>query len=789
MTTQQSRDDEKNHDAVLPSASAADGTGAHDATPEEADPRVAFVDQVERQAEQMRSLGREITGTGGTVDRRSLRQVFREQGLSFYPLIAVFVLALSELLHNSAFAVETPDIARTFGLSPVFFNIMEVIGQIVSLIAPILAARYVQNRARRAQVMIVAAIIFCIITPMTGFVAVAWLLLITTTIDRATTSASDTVSSSLLIDLYPPQVRVRVVAVLTAATIAADAVAQGIVALLTGPADLTWRGVFIVLGVLSLLCVFVAIGLRDPGYGKYDTERLRAAVRETDTAKRPGDAAPDTDTDAATAAAEVPDAGEQSAPSRTREVRLSFVEAMQRIWAIKTMRLGLISAAMLSLTAPVSIYIAFYQANELNLNSFDRSLIALGTTLAAALAYIVLAPISDRLFQRSPATMFYLAGALSIVGLPIYAFQVFATSVPMLVTMSLIGVALGSMFGPAMIVGTMSLVPAPLRPHVGAISAIFGIGGTIIGTALLGSVAPTHGLRVAMVIVVLISLAGSIVGLLMGRTVEPDLDQGVENVIVDQAIENLRSDGVQVPLLAARGIEFTYGQTQVLFGMDFSINEGESVALLGVNGAGKSTLLRVLSGLETPQRGSVHLDGHDITFVSAAHRSALGVAQVPGGRAVFRELTVLENLRCFGYSAPGGRRELSRRIDEALSMFPRLAERSGTRVEALSGGEQQMLALSKAFVMDTRVLLIDELSLGLAPVVVEQMLEMVRRIQTAGAAVVLVEQSVNVALSVTERAYFLEHGRVMFDGPSSDLLARGDLLRSVFLSGAAAMKS
>jgi ABC-type branched-subunit amino acid transport system ATPase component len=208
------------------------------------------------------------------------------------------------------------------------------------------------------------------------------------------------------------------------------------------------------------------------------------------------------------------------------------------------------------------------------------------------------------------------------------------------------------------------------------------------------------------------------------------------------------------------------------------------VALLGVNGAGKSTLLNVISGLGLPSRGSVRCRGLDITYLNAERRLALGITQIPGGRAVFAPLTVVENLRGYGYSLGRHDRSLSAAIDRCFTAFPRLGERRNQAAGTLSGGEQQMLALSKALILAPRLLLIDELSLGLAPVIIEQLLAMVRHINDDGTAVVLVEQSVNIALNLVEHAYFMEKGEIRFDGRATDLLERGDLLRAVFLEGA-----
>jgi ABC-type branched-subunit amino acid transport system ATPase component len=213
------------------------------------------------------------------------------------------------------------------------------------------------------------------------------------------------------------------------------------------------------------------------------------------------------------------------------------------------------------------------------------------------------------------------------------------------------------------------------------------------------------------------------------------------------------------------------------------------VALLGVNGAGKSTLLKVISGIGLPSRGSVRFRGTDITFLDAERRLRLGVTQIPGGRAVFGPMTVVENLRSFGYTLGRDTKAVDSAIDRCFDAFPRLAERRSQNASTLSGGEQQMLGLSKGLILRPQLLLIDELSLGLAPVIVAQLLEMVRQINADGTAVVLVEQSVNIALNLVDHAYFMEKGEIRFDGPAQELLSRDDLLRAVFLEGAGASTS
>jgi branched-chain amino acid transport system ATP-binding protein len=238
------------------------------------------------------------------------------------------------------------------------------------------------------------------------------------------------------------------------------------------------------------------------------------------------------------------------------------------------------------------------------------------------------------------------------------------------------------------------------------------------------------------------------------------------------------------PLLVCRGVHVAYDKVRVLFGVDMEIRQGEIVALLGTNGAGKSTLLKAVSGLVEPIEGSIVFDGRDITHADPVERARLGIVQVPGGRAVFPTLSVAEHFKVAAWLyAKESESEIHTRTERVLELFPRLKERWHQMAGNLSGGEQQQLGLGMAFVAKPRLLIIDELSLGLAPAVVEQLLEIVRAIHAEGCPVLLVEQSVNVALTIAQRAYFMEKGEVRFEGAARELLARGDLLRSVFLEG------
>jgi ABC-type branched-subunit amino acid transport system ATPase component len=359
----------------------------------------------------------------------------------------------------------------------------------------------------------------------------------------------------------------------------------------------------------------------------------------------------------------------------------------------------------------------------------------------------------------------------------------------LLVAFLAISSALLTVLVPATAVSLLSVIPSGMRPHAGALLGIaISIGG-FAGALLLGGIDSQYGITGTIVSLVVPGLIGSLILRSTANLVPADLDRMIDETLEDEEIKQITASGGSLPMLACRKIDFSYGHVQVLFGVDFTVDDGEMVALLGTNGAGKSTLLKVVSGIGLPSGGSVRYSGADITYLDAERRLRLGITQIPGGRAVFGPMTVVENLRVFGYSLgnfSGGRRrrEVDAAIERSFAAFPRLGERRDQKASTLSGGEQQMLGLSKALMLRPRLLLVDELSLGLAPVIVGQLFEMVKEINREGTAVVLVEQSVNIALNLVEHAYFMEKGEIRFDGRSRDLLKRDDLLRAVFLEGA-----
>ena len=230
------------------------------------------------------------------------------------------------------------------------------------------------------------------------------------------------------------------------------------------------------------------------------------------------------------------------------------------------------------------------------------------------------------------------------------------------------------------------------------------------------------------------------------------------------------------PLLRVENLRSGYGRVEVLRGISLRVQPGEIVALLGSNGAGKSTLNNTLSGIVPATAGSVFFDGQDITHAHYRQVVAAGLIHVPEGRKVFPNLSVLENLELGSFTRGRARRSVN--LQRVLDTFPRLQERLAQQAGTLSGGEQQMLAIGRGLMAEPRLLILDEPSLGLSPLLVEELFALIVRLHAQGLAVLLVEQNVAQSLAIAQRAYVIENGSPRFEGASADLLASDELKRA-----------
>jgi branched-chain amino acid transport system ATP-binding protein len=228
-------------------------------------------------------------------------------------------------------------------------------------------------------------------------------------------------------------------------------------------------------------------------------------------------------------------------------------------------------------------------------------------------------------------------------------------------------------------------------------------------------------------------------------------------------------------LLRLSGINTYYGQIHILQGVDIDVGEGELVSLLGGNASGKSTTLKTILGLVRPRTGTVEFAGEDVTDRVTSYRIACGMAIVPENRRLFGPMTVLENLQMGAYLNGGGTKK---DFDRVYSLFPLLHERRGQLAATLSGGEQQMVAMGRALMSQPKLLLMDEPSMGLAPILVERSFEIIQQVHQSGVAMLIVEQNANMALSIADRGYVLSTGRLVLQGPAKELLQHEDLRKA-----------
>ena len=718
-----------------------------------------LVEDVEKTKDQLRAEARARLGvTGERGDAPPLRPTLAKYNVGIYPLIALSGLAIADTFYSYAFAVLAPDISRALGVGSGAVAGVIAVRLLALSVGPLPIASLVQRKARRAFLAVFTGIVWSLVAMWTGFIIAVWSLLIALILDGLTTGSVTALHRPFLMDVYPPEARVRSLSAYGAADSVGQVAAPLVVALLAGVLGFTWRGVFVAMGLVSLGATMVALRLRDPGFGRWDEQQIRDTVHEQHR--------------------------EESMSLDQSAVTLGFFETLRRLMLIPSLRRLFVATGVFGFfLIPFQTFLFFFLEEQWGLGPGPRGLFFSMLAAAGIAGLWAFAKRGEGMFRETPAKLMTFSAAMLAVELAVVAAGALVPWFGVMLVLFAIAGGASAIVQVSLFTGLLSVIPSQARPHAAALAGIFtGIGG-IGGALFLSGIERRYGIVGSMVSLLIPGALGCLILYTTRKLVPRDLDRMIDAVIEDEEIRHLQRSGERLPMLACRGVDFSYGQVQVLFDVDFTVDDGEMVALLGVNGAGKSTLLRVISGLGLPSAGTVRFRGGDITYLDAERRLKLGITQIPGGRSIFGPLSVVENLRAFGYTISRDRAALESALDRCFDAFPRLAERRNQAASTLSGGEQQMLGLSKAFILRPKLLLIDELSLGLAPVIVEQMLEMVRRIHADGTAVVLVEQSANIALSLVEHAYFMEKGEIRFDGSSRDLLAREDLLRAVFLEG------
>ncbi len=667
-------------------------------------------------------------------------------GQAFYPLIVLFGLNAVDELDRTAFGILLPDIRDEFGLSNGGALTLVALVLLGGLIVEIPLAYY-SDRLRRVNIAVGGAAVWAVFGLMTGLATTLLLLVIARTgtgIGRAVVSPTH---NALLADYYPIAVRAEVYGfhrMANAVGAFIGPLSAGLLAYWFG-----WRAPFILFVIPTIVFVIMGLRLREPNRGRWEREA----------------------------------AGADAATIETEEQPPSFAESIRILWAVGTLRRIWISLPFLSASVIGFIFLtALYYEEVFGLNEAQRGLVAAVSEPAQVVGIMIGIPLASRLMARDPGLALRLTSILTVFIAA--AFAVFALS-PVLwlaIAMNVMFTGLAAILTPAIFASLSLAIPPKVRSMGFAMASLFIIPGAL-SLIVIGAIADRYGLRQGLLLVVPIFLIGGQILATASTHVKADITQVWTSTAARAEVQRLRNEGV-AKLLFLRDVDVAYDGVQVLFGVDFEVDEGEIVALLGTNGAGKSTLLKSISGLVEAQAGAIIFDGRDMTYAPPHEVAARGVIQVPGGQGVFPGLRVDENLRLAGWLRRGDA-DLDAAVSDVLKRFPALAERLGDPAGDLSGGQQQMLTLGMAFIHRPRLLMIDELSLGLAPTVVEDLVALVRDIAASGTTVIVVEQSVNVALELAETAYFMEKGEIRFHGPTVDLLDRPDVLRSVFLEGAA----
>ena len=670
-------------------------------------------------------------------------------GASVVPLAVLFTLNFVDEFDQIAFSALAPEIRDAFGLTDAGITNLRGITGLLTLLAA-LPLGVLADRVNRVKVSIAAALLWGIASVLTGVVGAVFLLYLVRLGSGLGRIINEVVHPSLLGDYYEPKAHPRVFGVHRMAN-SLGAIAGPIAGIVAGA--LNYRAAFFLLAIptgISLL--FAVTKLREPKRGQSIDAALADATED--------------------------------------EEKVGFAEARRQVFAVRTMKRLYTGAFFFGLgTFQLGTLLSLYFEREYafgpEARGFVQALFGVGT-IAGLL-------IGSRLASQASLTG-------RIERLPVViggAFAPFAAGMVLLSVAPFVGVALLAafilsagvgMYQPAYYSVVGSVSPPKVRSQAYAYAiVIYGLGGLtyLVLFGMFGGEESANYRGLAFALGLITSIAG-FVATSARSSVARDYEQAAMSMAAGAALRKaLAAGGPDRPLLICKGVDVKYDTVQILFGVDVEVKENEIVALLGTNGAGKSTLLKAISGLVDPVGGAIFFDGRDITHADAVQAAQAGIVQVPGGKAVFPTLTVEEHFKAgtwlFAKEDP---KDVQARIDEVLVQFPRLAERWDQLAGNLSGGEQQQLALGMAFVAKPKLLIIDELSLGLAPTIVELLLKMVRAIHAQGCTIILVEQSVNVALTIADRAYFLEKGEVRFSGPTAELLERGDILRSVFLEGA-----
>jgi ABC-type branched-subunit amino acid transport system ATPase component/predicted MFS family arabinose efflux permease len=679
----------------------------------------------------------------------NFKQAFSLGGAGMFVVLGLLV-SLDQLTLN---AVQTfvPELRHTYHISSGTVVFISIASSLFYALGA-LPMGWLADRMNRLPIVAIATLFASLFTFLSGLAGSAFIFFWCVCLTGVAKANNLAVHQPLLADNYPIGIRARLSAVMNIGQQVIGNLAPvvvGAIAVWAGGTE-GWRWAFFVLGIPGLFLAVAVLFLHEPPRGQYEQQDVLGEVIEDENPMHP-----------------------------------SMEAAFARLKKVATIRTSIAAFAALGFGV---FALGSLQSLYLNDTLHVTDVLHRGFVLSLSgwVAVPFLYPVGryfDRTYRRNPAKALVLVGLLILPSALFTPLQVSTHSVPLFVIwgipQSVLTACAFAMVTPVL----QAVCPYRLRGLGVALGVMYvvlvgGFGGGILADFFTNA----FGVRnTVFLLLVPTSIIGSLLLMNGARFIRHDLSLVVEELLEEQEEARKRAvEGARTPVLQVANTDFSYGPVQVLFDVNFEIHKGECVALLGTNGAGKSTILRVISGLEVPERGVTRLNGRNITFVAPEQRVRHGIVQLPGGKGVFPSLTVMQNLGVASRLRKGTASEIAARIENVLELFPELVDRRKQLARSLSGGQQQMLALARVLMQEPEILLIDELSLGLAPVVVQRMLELVDQLKARGQTMIIVEQSLNVALAISDRAIFLEKGEVKFEGDARELMERDDLARAVF---------
>jgi ABC-type branched-subunit amino acid transport system ATPase component/MFS family permease len=682
-----------------------------------------------------------------------LAGIFRTSG--YAPLVLMTLAAFVPGMISNGLGVLGPNVQHSFHLDLAELGAVAFVAA-VAQIAWGLPVAILGDRGSRKVVTAVTLLIFSVAVPLMAVSPNVWFFVLFYLIAAVAFGTSDTVMNSYLADAYPTEARARVFALRNIS----DPLAQTVgVAVMTTVADVTGNWRYSLLA--ALFAIPVAINLfrvREPAKGQNESHHILTS------------------------------SGMDIAGQQAAAPKVLFSSAVTRIMRIRSLYYELVAVAILGFAGTgIPLFGSIYYHRVWHQGTGERGHIYVIIGLSAFVGIPAAWAVGDRLFRRAPQLPLKLAALCITLFGGLFTLSLYMPTLWLVVLFQFLANVAVAPLAISLFQTLAATAPPEMRSITFALFGVYGlVFGGFAGAVVLGAFADAAGVTAALTVIGPVCAAGGVLLYLGSRHVRRDITLVIEDVLERYAEGKRRQSGGDIPALQVHNLDFFYGSNQVLFDVNIEVAEGEIVALLGTNGAGKSTLLRAISGLDHPHRGVVRIFGVNCTYLEPEQIIGESVALLVGGKMTFPGLTVRDNLRVGEYSIRRDGPRARAAMADALDRFPELASRLDQPAGTLSGGEQQMLALARVMMTRPRLLMIDELALGLAPKTVDRLMDIVRRVNADGTTVVLVEQSVNRAMSLAGRAFFVERGEVRFDGPTSELLLRDDLLRPVFLAEATA---